>query len=43
VRWAAANQRVVVVLLQRLDLRQVVVPSSVLVSNDSGVSDARGT
>jgi hypothetical protein len=38
-----ANQRVVAVFGQRLHLRRVLVPTSVLVSGDRGVGDGRGT
>jgi hypothetical protein len=43
VRWATANQRVVAMFPQRPDLRQVFVPTPVLVSDNSVVGDARGT
>jgi hypothetical protein len=39
----AATEQVVAVLLQRPDLRQVLVPTCVLISDDGAVGDARGT
>ena len=39
----AATERVVAVLLQRPDLRRVLVPMPVLVSDDGAAGDARGT
>ena len=39
----AATERVVVVLLQRSDLRRVFVPTSVLDSDDGAAGDELGT
>jgi hypothetical protein len=39
----AANERVVAVFGQRPDLRRVFVPTPVLVSDDGGVGDGRGS